>query len=143
MWGRCVYRWSDSDFEANAREGYGVDWPIRYKDLAPGGATSEKSSHPGTQGKLGAHAGRRISPAVGLNAAEAKGREILLQKFGGERIITNARLAVITENHLGRQKCHLCGTVIAAASRAPTSAVSMRRCGGAEDGESHSAPAQA
>src|SRR6267143_1005502 len=35
MWGRQVYRWSDLDFEANAREGIGVDWPIRYAESAP------------------------------------------------------------------------------------------------------------
>src|SRR5213076_75071 len=35
MWGRQVYRWSDLDFEANARDGHGTDWPIRYKDIAP------------------------------------------------------------------------------------------------------------
>ena len=35
MWGRCVYRWSDLDFEANARDGIAVDWPLRYKDLEP------------------------------------------------------------------------------------------------------------
>jgi choline dehydrogenase-like flavoprotein len=35
MWGRQCYRWSDLDFEANARDGHGVDWPIRYKDIAP------------------------------------------------------------------------------------------------------------
>lgn len=34
-WGRQSYRWSDLDFEANAREGIAVDWPIRYADLAP------------------------------------------------------------------------------------------------------------
>lgn len=34
-WGRQCYRWSDLDFEANAKDGHGVDWPIRYKDLAP------------------------------------------------------------------------------------------------------------
>src|SRR5205807_971927 len=33
--GRQVYRWSDLDFEANARDGFGVDWPIRYADIAP------------------------------------------------------------------------------------------------------------
>ena len=33
MWGRQTYRWSDFDFEANAREGIGVDWPVRYKDI--------------------------------------------------------------------------------------------------------------
>ncbi len=35
MWGRQSYRWSDLDFEANAKDGIGVDWPIRYKDIAP------------------------------------------------------------------------------------------------------------
>jgi choline dehydrogenase-like flavoprotein len=35
MWGRQCYRWSDLDFEANRKDGHGVDWPIRYKDLAP------------------------------------------------------------------------------------------------------------
>jgi choline dehydrogenase-like flavoprotein len=35
IWGRQTYRWSDLDFEANARQGIGVDWPIRYADLAP------------------------------------------------------------------------------------------------------------
>lgn len=35
MWGRQCYRWSDLDFEANAKDGHGVDWPIRYKDIAP------------------------------------------------------------------------------------------------------------
>ena len=34
-WGRQSYRWSDLDFEANAREGIAVDWPIRYEELAP------------------------------------------------------------------------------------------------------------
>ncbi len=35
MWGRQSYRLSDFDFEANAKEGVAIDWPIRYKDLAP------------------------------------------------------------------------------------------------------------
>jgi len=35
LWGRQSYRWSDIDFEANAKEGIAVDWPIRYKDIAP------------------------------------------------------------------------------------------------------------
>lgn len=34
-WGRQVYRLSDLDFEANKKDGHGIDWPIRYKDLAP------------------------------------------------------------------------------------------------------------
>lgn len=35
MWARWTQRWSDLDYEANAKEGIGVDWPIRYKDIAP------------------------------------------------------------------------------------------------------------
>ena len=35
MWARQSYRWSDLDFEANARDGFGTDWPIRYDDIAP------------------------------------------------------------------------------------------------------------
>ncbi len=35
LWARQSYRLSDHDFEANARDGEGIDWPIRYADLAP------------------------------------------------------------------------------------------------------------
>jgi choline dehydrogenase-like flavoprotein len=48
MWGRQSYRWSDLDFEANGKEGVGVDWPIRYKDLAPWYSHVEK--HIGVNG---------------------------------------------------------------------------------------------
>ncbi len=110
MWGRCVYRWSDLDYEANAREGIAVDWPIRYADLAPWWSHVERFV--GIQGR---HENLPHLPdgifqePWPLNAAEQKARDVLLQKFGGERLITNARLAVLTETHLGRSKCHLCG----------------------------------
>jgi len=32
-WGRQCYRWSDFDFEANAKDGHGIDWPVRYNEL--------------------------------------------------------------------------------------------------------------
>ncbi|MES2898228.1 MAG: GMC family oxidoreductase [Pseudomonadota bacterium] len=35
LWARACYRWGPLDFEANAKDGHGVDWPIRYADLAP------------------------------------------------------------------------------------------------------------
>ncbi len=35
IWGRASWRWSDLDFDANLRDRHGVDWPIRYADLAP------------------------------------------------------------------------------------------------------------
>ncbi|WP_326522996.1 GMC family oxidoreductase [Sphingomonas sp.] len=34
-WGRQCYRWGDLDWGANARDGHGVDWPIRYADMRP------------------------------------------------------------------------------------------------------------
>ncbi|MGB5498016.1 MAG: GMC family oxidoreductase, partial [Maribacter sp.] len=33
LWGKQCYRWSDLDFEANAKDGHGVDWPLRYRDI--------------------------------------------------------------------------------------------------------------
>src|ERR1700730_15345257 len=42
LWGRQSYRWSDLDVEANAKEGIGVDWPIRYRDIAPWYDRAEK-----------------------------------------------------------------------------------------------------
>lgn len=35
LWGRACYRWSDHEFNSNLKDGHGVDWPIRYRDLAP------------------------------------------------------------------------------------------------------------
>ncbi|GIS18376.1 MAG: hypothetical protein CM15mP120_02920 [Pseudomonadota bacterium] len=35
LWARQSYRWSDLDFEANKLDGAGIDWPIRYRDIAP------------------------------------------------------------------------------------------------------------
>jgi choline dehydrogenase-like flavoprotein len=110
MWGRCVYRWSDLDYEANGKEGIAVDWPIRYNDLAPWWSHVEKFV--GIQGRrenLAHLPDGEFQKPWPLNAAEQKARDVLLEKFGGERLITNARLAVLTEDHLGRSKCHLCG----------------------------------
>lgn len=35
LWARWTQRWSDLDFEANANQGIAIDWPIRYRDIAP------------------------------------------------------------------------------------------------------------
>lgn len=35
IWARQTQRWSDAEFDGPARDGFAVDWPIRYKDLAP------------------------------------------------------------------------------------------------------------
>jgi choline dehydrogenase-like flavoprotein len=35
IWARQTQRWSKYDFEGPGRDGFAVDWPIRYDDLAP------------------------------------------------------------------------------------------------------------
>jgi choline dehydrogenase-like flavoprotein len=35
MWGRQSYRMSDFDFEANKKDGWAIDWPVRYNEIAP------------------------------------------------------------------------------------------------------------
>ena len=61
MWGRQSYRLSDFDFEANAKDGIAVDWPIRYKDLAPWYSHVEKfAGISGNRDGLPAAARRRL-----------------------------------------------------------------------------------
>ena len=78
MWGRQVYRWSDLDFEANAKDGHGVDWPIRYADIAPWYSYVERFI--GVSGeRLGLRAAsrRRVPAAHGAQLRRARwcGRE--------------------------------------------------------------------
>ena len=35
LWGRQTYRWSNYDFDGNARDGIAIDWPVRYPEIAP------------------------------------------------------------------------------------------------------------
>ncbi len=110
MWARQVYRWSDLDFEANLREGVGVDWPIRYADIAPWydhverfiGISGQREGLPQLPD------GQFLAP-MALNCAEAAARERLGRAFGGERVLTIGRCAVLTEPHGGRAACHYCG----------------------------------
>jgi len=92
-----------------------------------GGARSRSSSHPGRKENL-AHLPDGDFSAVG---AECSGGERpgdpAPEVRGGPHSSPMARLAVITENHLGRQKCHLCGNpVIPAASRALLRSINAR-----------------
>ena len=71
MWGRQSYRWNKWDFEANLRDGHGVDWPIRYDDLAPWYSYAEKFA--GIQGSkqgLDVLPDGEFLPAMDLNVVE-------------------------------------------------------------------------
>ncbi|MCY3907546.1 MAG: GMC family oxidoreductase [Anaerolineaceae bacterium] len=110
LWGRQSYRWSDLDFGANARDGYGTDWPIRYRDLAPWydhvesfvGIAGQAENMPQLPD------GQFLSP-IAQTCMEEKIREDLDRAFGGTRRFTPARVAVLTKHHLGRRPCHYCG----------------------------------
>ncbi|HEU4997080.1 MAG TPA: GMC family oxidoreductase [Gemmatimonadaceae bacterium] len=110
MWGRQVYRWSDLDFEANAKDGHGNDWPIRYRDIAPWYEHVERFI-----GVSGAREGLSQLPdgiflkPMPMTAVEADARPKILKAFGGERVMTIGRVAILTENHNGRLACHYCG----------------------------------
>ena len=108
-WGRQCYRWSDIDFEANARDGYGVDWPIRYEDIAPWYDYVE--SFVGISGQaegLPQLPDGRFLPPMELNVVEHALRERIFRHFP-ERLLTIGRSAVLTQEHNGRAACHYCG----------------------------------
>ncbi len=110
MWGRQTYRLSDLDFEANAREGIGVDWPIRYADLNPW--YDYVDDFIGVSGEalgLSQLPDGKFLPPMALNCAEQIVRESLARRFGGERVLTIGRCAILTRSHRGRAACHYCG----------------------------------
>jgi choline dehydrogenase-like flavoprotein len=109
-WGRQVYRWSDLDFEANAKDGHGNDWPIRYQDIAPWYSHVERFI--GVSGEREGLAqlpdGEFLAP-MQMTAVERAARERILKAFNGERVMTIGRAAILTESHHGRAACHYCG----------------------------------
>jgi len=106
LWGRHSYRWSDLDFEANAKDGHGVDWPIRYKDLAPWYDHVEKFA--GISGSLEGLPylpDGQFLPAVPLNIVEKDVAAKLKTFYKGERHLINSRVANITVPHNERPGC--------------------------------------
>lgn len=109
-WGRQVYRWSDLDFEANARDGIGVDWPIRYRDLAPWYERVERFIGVSGQPEGLAHLpDGAFVPPMAMNCVEQHVRDRIRATFRGERIMTIGRVAVLTAPLNGRRACHYCG----------------------------------
>ncbi len=96
MWGKQTYRLSDLDFEANAKDGHGVDWPIRYKDLAPWYDYVE--SYIGVSGRAEGLAhlpDGKFLPPMDLNCVEEDFRDKVAEKFNGRKI-TIGRVAHLT-----------------------------------------------
>lgn len=107
QWGRQSYRWSDIDFTANQREGIAIDWPVRYKDIAPW--YSKVENFIGVSGEalnLPQLPDSDFLPMMELNCVEQHVREKVAENFDG-RVITSGRVAHITgtKNFDGRSKC--------------------------------------
>jgi choline dehydrogenase-like flavoprotein len=109
VWGRQVYRWSDLDFEANARDGHGVDWPIRYRDLAPWYEHVERFIGVCGQAEQLPHLPDGVFlPPMQLNCVERHAKLRIESAFPGRRL-TIGRAAILTRPHMGRAACHYCG----------------------------------
>jgi choline dehydrogenase-like flavoprotein len=105
LWGRQCYRLSDLDFEANAKEGIGIDWPIRYKDIAPWYDYAER--YVGVSGeKMGLPhlPDGQFLPPMEMNCLEKHVKKEIESKFPF-RYMTIGRVANLTVEHNGRGAC--------------------------------------
>ncbi len=105
LWARQCYRWSDLDFKANISDGHGVDWPIRYKDLAPWYDYVENFIGVSGQEEGIAHLpDSRFQPAMEMNCVEKDFKERVKQKYP-DRYVTIGRTANLTKPVKGRGQC--------------------------------------
>ncbi|MFD1612301.1 GMC oxidoreductase [Sphingomonas tabacisoli] len=106
-WGRQSYRWSDYDFGANARDGHGTDWPIRYADLAPWyDKVEEFIGVSGAAEGLPQLPDGRFQPPMAMNVVEKHIREVVSARWP-ERRWTIGRTANLTQgkDDQGRSPC--------------------------------------
>jgi choline dehydrogenase-like flavoprotein len=105
LWSRACYRWSDLDFEANLRDGHGVDWPIRYKDIAPWYDYVEKFiGVSGSKEKIPHLPDGIFQPAFEMNAVEKHFKQLIESAYHDRKVIMG-RTANLTEPVKGRGLC--------------------------------------
>ncbi len=105
-WGRQSYRWNKWDFEANAKDGIAIDWPIRYEDVAPWYSYTERFA--GIQGSkegLEVLPDGEFMPAMDMNVVEKDIAAKLKTKFDGKRHMFIGRSANITQPLQSRTNC--------------------------------------
>ena len=107
LWARQSYRLSDYDFKAASLDGYGMDWPLSYADLAP--YYDRVETYIGVSGRK---EGLEILPdGQFLPPMPFTCGEEMLKKTLEKRGIpmTIGRTAVLTRGRVGRAACHYCG----------------------------------
>jgi len=106
MWGRCSFRLSDIDFEANAKDGIATDWPIRYAEIAPWYSHVERfAGIAGSKEGLPQLPDGEFQPAMPLNCAEEMVSNRVKQHFDGKRRWIPSRTANLTLPLPGRSAC--------------------------------------
>ncbi|WP_210488199.1 GMC oxidoreductase [Rufibacter aurantiacus] len=106
MWGRQSYRLSDLDFEANAKDGIAVDWPIRYKDLAPWYSYVEKfAGISGSKENIPHLPDGEFLPPMELNCVEKDVAARIKSHYKGNRHLIIGRTANLTAAHNNRTNC--------------------------------------
>jgi len=106
MWGRQSYRLSDLNFEDNLKDGHGVDWPIRYKDLAPWYDYVEKfAGISGSVENWPALPDGQFLPPMEFNCVEKDVKKRIEDKWNKSRIMIMGRVANLTVPHGGRGSC--------------------------------------
>ncbi|PWU02163.1 MAG: GMC family oxidoreductase [Bacteroidetes bacterium] len=106
MWGRQSYRWSDLDFEANAKDGHGVDWPIRYKDIAPWYDHVEKfAGISGSKEGLPQLPDGQFLPPMDMTCVEKDVAARIKEHYKGQRAMIIGRTANLTKAIPDRTPC--------------------------------------
>ncbi len=110
IWHRQSYRWSEHDFTANARDGHGVDWPIRYKDIEQW--YDHVEVHAGISGSVEnnpALPDSKFLPPFEMNAVEKEMKKRIEKKWKTRKLIMGrtAHLSVPAPHHTaqGRIQC--------------------------------------
>ncbi|MCF1713975.1 GMC family oxidoreductase [Flavihumibacter sp. RY-1] len=111
LWARQTQRWSEYDFEGPARDGFAVDWPIRYKDIAPWYSYVEKfAGISGNKDGLDILPDGEFLPPMEMNCVEDYFSKKMAASYNGNRPVIIGRAAHITspqQIHLdqGRAQC--------------------------------------
>lgn len=97
LWARQVQRWSRFEFEAPGRDGFAVDWPIRYEDLAPWYSHVELfAGISGNRDGLETLPDSEVLKAWELNCVEKHIQQKIIDAYKGRHVIVG-RCAHLTE----------------------------------------------
>ena len=106
MWGRQSYRLSDFDFEANLKDGIAIDWPVRYKEIAPWYDYVEKfAGISGSRDGLAQLPDGQFMPAMEMTIVEKDVAARIKEHYKGKRSMIIGRTANLTEALPGRVAC--------------------------------------